>query len=46
MLDKHGQELAMAFLTGPDATSKVTITGEKTGDELKVESIAKAEEAH
>lgn len=45
-LDKHGQELALAYLAKPDASTKVTITGEEKGDELKVKSIDKAEEAH
>jgi len=43
-LDKHGQELAMAYLSKPDASTKVTITGEKSGDEFKVASIEKTEE--
>ncbi len=38
-LDKHGQELAMAYLTKPDAKSLVTITGETKGDEMKVDKI-------
>jgi hypothetical protein len=46
MLDKHGQELAMAYLMKPDASTKVTITGEKKGDEFKVDSIDKKEAAH
>lgn len=43
-LDKHGQELAMDYLKEKDPKTKVTITGEKEGDELKVEKIAAAEE--
>lgn len=43
-LDKHGQELAMDYLKEKDAKTKVTITGEKEGDELKVEKIAAADE--
>lgn len=42
-LDKHGQELAMDYLSKDEAKTKVTVTGEVNGDEIKVESIDKAE---
>jgi len=42
-LDKHGQELAKAYLSKDGASTKVTITGEQKDDELKVESIEKQE---
>jgi hypothetical protein len=45
-LDKHGQELAKAYLAKDGASTKVTITGEEKDDELKVSAIDKAEEAH
>ena len=38
-LDKHGQELAMAYLSKADAKTAVTITGETAGDEIKVSKI-------
>lgn len=38
-LDKHGQELAMDYLSKPKAKTAVTITGTVTGDEIKVDSI-------
>lgn len=45
-LDKHGEELAMDYLSKPDAKTDVTITGTVTGDEIKVDSIMpKAKEA-
>jgi len=44
-LDKHGQELATEYLTKEDSKTKVTITGEKDGDELKVTEISAAEES-
>ena len=42
-LDKHGKELAMAYLAKPNASTHVTITGETTGDEIKVTDIKAAE---
>jgi hypothetical protein len=42
-LDEKGQELAKAYIQKADAKTKVTITGEKSGDEIKVESIQAAE---
>ena len=42
-LDKHGKELAMAYLAKPDASTHVTVTGETTGDEIKVSDIKAAE---
>ena len=47
-LDKHGKELAMAYLAKPDANTHVTITGEATDTEIKVKSIeaAKPEKAN
>ena len=42
-LDKHGKELAMAYLAKPDASTHVTITGEATGDEIKVSDIKAAD---
>jgi hypothetical protein len=42
-LDKHGKELAMAYLAKPNASTHVTITGETTGDEIKVSDIKAAE---
>jgi hypothetical protein len=45
-LDKHGEELAMDYLSKPDAKTAVTITGTVMGDEIKVDSImAKEKEA-
>ena len=43
-LDKHGKELAMAYLAKPDASTHVTITGEATGDEIKVTDIEAAKD--
>lgn len=42
-LDKKGNELAQKYLAKDEAKTKVTITGEKDGDELKVSSIDAAE---
>ena len=42
-LDKHGKELAMAYLEKPNASTHVTLTGEVTGDEIKVTDIKAAE---
>ena len=38
-LDKASQAMAMAYLSKPDAKTAVTITGETTGDEIKVSKI-------
>jgi hypothetical protein len=43
-LDSKGQELAKEYLAKEDAKTKVTITGEKSGDELKVTAIDAAAE--
>ena len=43
-LDKHGKELAMAYLAKPDASTHVTITGETSGDEIKVKDIQAAKD--
>jgi len=42
-LDEKGNKLAMKYLEKKDAKTKVTITGEKEGDELKVSKIMAAE---
>jgi hypothetical protein len=42
-LDTKGQDLAKEYLAKEDAKTKVTITGEKSGDELKVTKIEAAE---
>lgn len=44
-LDKHGKELAMAYLAKPDANTHVTITGDATDTEIKVKSIEAAKPA-
>jgi hypothetical protein len=41
-LDKHGKELAMAYLAKADAKTHVTITGDATDTEIKVKSIDEA----
>lgn len=41
-LDKHGQELAMAYLSKADAKTHVRVTGEVEGDEIKVTNIEEA----
>lgn len=38
-LDSKGQELAKEYLKKDGAKTKVTVTGEKSGDELKVTAI-------
>ena len=38
-LDKKGEELAKEYIAKADAKTKVTITGTKEGDEIKVASI-------
>jgi hypothetical protein len=43
-LDKKGNELAKDYIAKKDAKTKVTITGEKEGDEIKVADIMAAEE--
>jgi hypothetical protein len=43
-LDKKGNELAKDYIAKKDAKTKVTITGEKDGDEIKVADIMAAEE--
>jgi hypothetical protein len=42
-LDAKGQELAKEYISKADANTKVTITGEKSGDEIKVASIEASE---
>ena len=42
-LDSKGQELAKEYLAKDGAKTSVTVTGEKSGDELKVTSIDAAE---
>ena len=42
-LDAKGQELAKEYIQKPDAKTHVTITGEKSGNEIKVQSISAAE---
>jgi len=42
-LDSKGQDLGKEYLAKADANTKVTITGEKSGDEIKVESIEASE---
>jgi hypothetical protein len=42
-LDAKGQELAKEYISKADAKTKVTITGEKSGSEIKVVSISAAE---
>ena len=41
-LDKKGNELAKEYISKKDAKSKVTVTGEKEGDEIKVTDIMAA----
>lgn len=42
-LDDKGQDLGKAYLAKDGAKTKVTITGEKDGDKIKVESIEASE---
>jgi hypothetical protein len=42
-LDAKGQELAKEYIQKEGAKTKVTVTGEKSGDEIKVQSITAAE---
>jgi len=41
-LDKKGNELAKEYISKKDAKTKVTVTGEKEGDEIKVTDIMAA----
>jgi len=42
-LDAKGQELAKEYISKADAKTHVTVTGEKSGDEIKVTSIEASE---
>jgi len=41
-LDKHGEELAMEYLSKPNPKTDITVEGTVTGDEIKVDSIEAA----
>ena len=43
-LDKKGNELAKEYIEKKDAKTKVTVTGQKEGDEIKVTDIMAAPE--